>query len=495
LKKYILTCIFIFLICLAFADVKKEIENIVKKDVNSKEFQQANKLVNSFQEQGSKLADQGKYDQAMQCYLKALDKANELFGKESTAASMIYTSMGSLFLKKKKKLKAADSLVKASDIYKKSMGGMLIPHNYYVLRLHAASIYCDLKKYTVGLNILKELEKRIKQLPQKRRAKVYCLLAECYYSENKFAKAIKYCKMANKEIPNDINTDNFKARNYDIWATCLVSLGKRKEAIEKLKISLKYASQTNMSIKFIGQLLLNIGTNYMELDEYKKAKGYMFKALIKFNIIEKERDLEEGITYLYLARNARYHNKWKEAEINYVKSAKLLEKYLALRENTELNKSSLKQTEGTAFMALCIVYKWLQKCFHKNKAQIKAIEIYLKIAKWEKQYKNSIYIADIYPSLIANYIDLKKYKQALLITKEGMLNLEPLPVSSQRQSLMATFCYLDAKIMFLSGDKEKAIKKCKNALTLFKKINPRSNRVKLISKKLEEWKTKTPSKQ
>jgi hypothetical protein len=88
---------------------------------------------------------------------------------------------------------------------------------------------------------------------------------------------------------------------------------------------------------------------------------------------------------------------------------------------------------------------------------------------------------------VANYIDLKKYKQASQLIAEGKNIIEFLPESSQRQQLMATFCYLDAKVLFLSGDKGKAIRECKKALAFFKKTSPNSNITKIISKNLNKW--------
>jgi hypothetical protein len=100
---------------------------------------------------------------------------------------------------------------------------------------------------------------------------------------------------------------------------------------------------------------------------------------------------------------------------------------------------------------------------------------------------NLICVVDVYPPLVANYIDLKKYKQASQLITEGKTIVEFLPSSSQRQQLMATFCYLEAKVLFFSGDKSKAIEKCKKALAFFKKTSPNSSITTIISKNLNKW--------
>ena len=287
MKKHILIWILTISTCFAFADGKKELKKIID-NVDTKEFSNANKNIDKLQEQGKQYVSQGKFEKALECYKKALAQANKFYGKGSTASAMIYTCMGSLFLKKKEKLKAADSLMNASEIYKNSMGAMLIPHNYYVLRLHAAGIYCSMKKYTVALNVLKELENKIKQLPQKRRAKVYCFLAECYYSESKFIKAIKYCETADKEIINNVNTNDLKTKIYDIWAACLASSGKRKEAVDKFQKCMKYAVKAKRPNSFIGDVFLNTGVNYMLSEDYNNAKKNFAMALKSYQSIKKK---------------------------------------------------------------------------------------------------------------------------------------------------------------------------------------------------------------
>jgi len=347
LKKYIIILLLAVLSCFIIY-FTSYVEN------NKKTEEQINKL----QAQGYEYYSNGENEKSLAYYQKALVKAEKLYGKNSTATASIYTGMALPYIKVNKKDKAADSIFTAAEMYKKSAMGLLVPAVFYKLQLQAGGMYCDLGKTQKAFMILKQAEKDIDKLPTGKEPMLFRHLADCYHSMKQYEQAVKYCRKAIQKNDNDENTPNNLTHIYDVWGNSLVGQNKRKQAIEKLKISLKYASQANMSINFIGQLLRNIGINYMELDEYKKAKGYMFKALAKFNIIEKERFSEEGITYLYLARNARYHSKWKEAEKYYEKSAELIENSLQSLKSYGFNKIKLAKAEENAFVALCIAYKW-----------------------------------------------------------------------------------------------------------------------------------------
>jgi tetratricopeptide (TPR) repeat protein len=122
-KKYIFTWILVFITCFVFADRKEELEKTIN-NANTKEFSKANKHIDELQEQGEQYVSQGKYEKALECYKKALAESDKLFGKNSTAAASSYTAMAVPYIKMGKKIKAAESLVKASEIFKKSMGGI-----------------------------------------------------------------------------------------------------------------------------------------------------------------------------------------------------------------------------------------------------------------------------------------------------------------------------------------------------------------------------------
>jgi tetratricopeptide (TPR) repeat protein len=111
-------------------------------------------------------------------------------------------------------------------------------------------------------------------------------LANCYFRLKQDSEAISYCQKAIKTLENMTNSRiKFKmsAETYNIWGLSLSNLNQNKQAIIKFKKSLHYAYKTEMSKFFIGYELQNIATSYIELDEYTKAKKYLFKSLEEFS--------------------------------------------------------------------------------------------------------------------------------------------------------------------------------------------------------------------
>jgi tetratricopeptide (TPR) repeat protein len=229
------------------------------------------------------------------------------------------------------------------------------------------------------------------------------------------------------------------------------------------------------------------GTNYVELDDYSEAKKYLMESLVIFRQMDKSGIAWQGSAYLFLAHNARYHNKWKEAETYYEKATVLFEKILFNKnEKNEFSRKSMDM----AFIGTCKAYKWLQQCFYINKNQKKAIEVYRKV-KALKKAKNSLsLIADIYPGIISNYMDLKKYEEALFILDEGLGLYGKMQKSSEDQDQFATLWWLKANIFHLSGQCERAVLAGEKAYAEFAKNHDDNSRfLTKISSCIKDWKS------
>ena len=198
MRKIIYVVLFTGITIASFAGAKKEIQSIIKNDVSSKKFQQKNKSIDLLIEKGKKCESKKKYDQAMKCYKEALKTADKLFGEDSTAAAMVYTSMGTLFLNKGDKLKAADLFVKSADIFKKSMGAMLKPQAGKLLLLQAGFIYFESQKFKMAYQTLEKIKNDLKYLSAKEKEeyldKYYRYLALALYNERKYSKAVFFLK-------------------------------------------------------------------------------------------------------------------------------------------------------------------------------------------------------------------------------------------------------------------------------------------------------------
>ncbi|MBU8901188.1 MAG: tetratricopeptide repeat protein [Victivallales bacterium] len=196
MKKYILIWMITVTACLVFADGKKELKFIVD-NVDSKVFQEAEVRIDKLQGQAEKYSSQGKYDKALEYYHKSLVEAKRLYGENSTAAASIYTGMALPYIKMDKKLKAADSLFTASQIYKKSGGGMLRPRASRFLLMHAGYLYYDSNYTRKACKILEQAEQQ--DIPmfssaekEKRLAEFYRYLALACFKEEKYKEAIPY---------------------------------------------------------------------------------------------------------------------------------------------------------------------------------------------------------------------------------------------------------------------------------------------------------------
>ena len=315
--------------CIAFADAKKEIENCIKKDANSKQFQQANEKICFLEETGNKLTEQGKFNEAMQCYNKALVQADKLYGKESTASAMIYTCIGKLLLKKGHKLKAAESFVKASDIFKKSMGGIVTPKADRLLLIHAGFIYYNLKLFGKAWETLTKAERDISKLTPNERKKytprLYRYLAFSLYYEKKYKQAIGYLKITQKlELQQKaVNCQElavislflgealFKTKQFE---KSLSSLLKSKKYFDRCKPSTFYQFKLYLSLSLVNE---NLGKNKENLLYAKKLNDICEKF--------KSTDFKKIVGLICLA-DAMYNNNQKENAVKLMQQALMIAK-------------------------------------------------------------------------------------------------------------------------------------------------------------------------
>ena len=282
MKKYIFIVLLVCLTNNLLADAKKEIENFVKKDVGSKQFQQDDKLINSLQERGSELSRAGKYDEAMQYYQKALAKADKLYGKGSTASAMIYTSMATLFLKQKEKLKAADSLVKAADIYKFSMGEMINPNASRHLLVRAGFIYYDTNSYQQAWRTLKKAEKDIaKFTPDEKKMyipKIYRYLALSFFRDNKFERAIPYLRKSLSIESQKSPQNSMELGMINLFlGNALINIDKLEDALVCLQNSEKYFKLLKTDPIYKYKLFFSFSIAYKYLKEKEKHLYYAKK--------------------------------------------------------------------------------------------------------------------------------------------------------------------------------------------------------------------------
>ena len=334
LKKFIYAVLLTGITYVPLADASK-VEKFVKKDVNSKEFQQADKLIKPLQEQGNKLFTQGKYEDAMQCYQKALAQADKLYGKESTAAAILYTSMGTLFLKQGEKLKAADNFVIAAKIYKKSTGSMVRSQAGGFLLIRAGFIYFESQCYRMACLTLEQAQSDVKSFSTEEKEKYLPKLNEylgiAYLKEKQYKKAIPYLQKSIEYENKQLFPSKVKLSQYHLFlGEAMLETGNIRNVLNNLKESKKLAPwNSEAGFDYYLSRIFARAYKYLNSDE-----DYLSYAKQAEKIAEKFQDTDsrKTIAKLVLA-DANYKNGFIDDAINILQKAILFAQKNSINNN------------------------------------------------------------------------------------------------------------------------------------------------------------------
>ena len=283
MKNYIFICMLVVLASLAFADGKKELKKIVD-NINSKEFLNANEHINELQEEGQQYVSQGKYEKALECYKKALVESEKLFGKNSTAGAVCYFGIGSTYLNKGEKIKAADNFIIANEIYKNSAGIFVRPQATRSSLILAGALYFQADKIPKAFEILKQAEKKINQLTPTEKVTLYSYLAGCYFSMKQYNKAKKIYQKAVA-----LETNNSK---------------------DKMTVPLF-------------ELYDMLGLTYLKLKKYDKSRLYYYKLLSFSRKKHGEKSDYTASNYIVIAHSYYYEGKYEKAAEYFQKGVKI----------------------------------------------------------------------------------------------------------------------------------------------------------------------------
>lgn len=531
MKKYTVTVIIIFIVVLVAAVyIFKTVHYRTSSPISPQEFHQLERLLNAY-------IASGKYEQAAilgkksinsQRYkskfgedyqlhmmtgfafytIKQFDEAEKVYQKlipsifmmSNSQLSCYYLYRGRLLQSQGRMEKAVDILLQAAKINDKTYLGSI----YTTLGV----VYLDMHKDEDALAVLnRRLNFTIKEYGanSEETAESYFWLGRAYLLMKKLSQAKKFFNESIAMLHNHqselailayLNLADI-ANIYDKdKAQALGFLHKAQDANNRLAQPIDEHQQpikAEMSPMRLGQILLNLGLCSMNLNNDKEAEKYFLKSLTPFNNINGNNLFWQGTAYLYLAHSAQYHKKWKEAEKYYEQTAELLEKYLGFYQND--GSGELHDQIESAFTTLCLSYKWLQRCFCVNQTQSKALVIYEKIKRLKTDYPNSTLVADIYPGLVSNFMDLEKYEDSLKLANEAIDLYSSMKLSPEEQDQVATLWWLKANIFHLTGKLEKAIQAGKKAYTEFAKNHSENSRyLKKISSCLKDWEASSKTK-
>lgn len=342
LKKYLFVVLLLCLTSNLFADGKKELKKIVE-NVNSKEFLNANEHIDKLQEQGQQYVSQGKYEKALECYKKALAESEKLFGRNSTATASSYTAMAVPYIKIGKNLKAADSLVKASEIFNKSAGKLVRPRAARLLLMRAGFIYYDANSYKQAWETLKKAEKDIaKFTPDEKRTympRFYRYLALAFFRDNKFEKAIPYLKKSLSVESQKKSQNNIELGMINLFlGNALINIDKFEDALVYLQNAEKYfkSPKTAPNYKYKLFFSFSIACKYLK----KKEKHlYYAKKLNEASSNLAQNDYRRVMAKVILADSMNAIN-------NKTSALKVMQEALTLAKKQKISPQRFKRLNG-----------------------------------------------------------------------------------------------------------------------------------------------------
>ena len=514
MKKYIFILFYLVSASLLFADAKDELKKTIK-NINSKEFSKANEHIDELQEQGKQYVSQGKYEKALESYKKALAESDKLFGKNSTAAASSYTFMATPYIKMGKKIKAAESLVKASEIFKKSMGGMLRPKAGRFLLIHAGFLYFDSQYYRMAYLTLEQAQSDIKSLPAEEKEKYLPQFNEylgiAYLRENEPGKAIPYLqKYLNYEKENMFADDNKLALCNLFLGEAFLENGEFKKALKYLMESenisksiqtgtaqkfllyncfartFKYLKQPKEYYKFADKALKaaesfdeSDGRKITGIISYADASYSIGKITQAKNKLNKARLLakKESISEKLRTRIANLNNLWQakgrnsnKAEIAYWKGRVLFDEemlddaFSSLLQALKYEKQKTKKN----YQLLCKINFWLGEISFQFGEWKKSVEFLETALQYTKKYDfdRDFYIK-LTETLSTAYLMTKNYKFGLRYALEAYSNYK----NKYGNKTIKAGIHLSG-IGFLYdklGQKDKAVASFEKALIILKK--------------------------
>lgn len=353
----------VLLACLTgplLADTGKEIESFVEKGINSKEFQQVDELIKSLQEQGRKLSRQGKYEKALGCFRKALEQADKLYGKNSIAAAVCYTGIGSTYFRKGEKIKTADNFVIAGEIYKKSPGTLVKSHASIFLLIQAGFLYFEARYNRMAYQVLEQAEKNINLLSPEEKEK-YLPRFNRYFGiaclrEKEYKKAIPYLQKALAYENGNIFVNNDYLTEYHLFiGEALLETGECQKALIHLYESEKASKsiKTELGYKFYLCSCLARAHKYLN----SNGKYLLFaKEAAKVSDLFVNSDSRKTIGKIILA-DANYRNG------NKVQAESILKNAMNLAKNNNLSDELLSRIKNLDNL-------WQVESQNHNKAEI-----------------------------------------------------------------------------------------------------------------------------
>ncbi|MGB5238690.1 MAG: adenylate/guanylate cyclase domain-containing protein [Flavobacteriaceae bacterium] len=200
--------------------------------------------------------------------------------------------------------------------------------------------------------------------------------------------------------------------------------GMRRNALEYLEQSLKYADKSNPL--YVDNLRM-IGEAYLEFDNYELSEEYLREAI--YVAIKLKSNKELGRAYNILADNLYEQRKYEEARTNYEKS-------LDLAKTTEV------------YYDLANAYEGLTNVYAKRNDFRNAFTYQRQLAQIKDSIKNKDYIKAV--SLLGVQFDLEtKEKEISLLNADN--NLKELQIEKDARSKQLLFIILGLFIAIIAG--------------------------------------------
>ncbi|OPJ55444.1 tetratricopeptide repeat protein [Alkalithermobacter paradoxus] len=351
---------------------------------------------------------------------------------------------GEIYIKSKDFEKAKEEIYKAIDISKEYE----LNENFAKAKYLLGVVYFAEKNYEVAIDMLQQsLLSNVKISNIDGMIRCYIELGKIYMKEKLYKVSLsKFVQVENIFKEHDIKNYEIEKELYTNIAYCYMKLGDNSKSLQYAK-EVEVIDEKVKNIINKGNNLLLIGSNFLDVGDYDKAKEYLNEAVKIFE--EENKKNEQALTYLKVSKIYSKLQKDEEA-LEYIKKAYIIKREYEDEEVVEILFEYIKKlihfgdfenAKRYSKRALSISIKLKDKTLeykslkyyskvHKQEGNMEAaIEIMKKCLDIASQMNDKKKLANIYFELadvysnISKEEELKYYSKGIKLYKElGIIN-------------------------------------------------------------------------
>jgi len=300
---------------------------------------------------------EGDYDEAFECYNKALGYAME--GKEDASTAYVYGSIAILYNSQGKTVTALDYFLKALSLYEK---GETVKHKsqQIVMLTNIGTLHLGLENLDLAIQFFEKAEKLAKELDYSEGImQIYYNFGRIYLQKKEYVKALNYA-LKSLELSHSFNNKRYECGNLGLLA--LINKTGFKDLVKAEGYANEYlavAKQMNFP-QLLKGAWHTLATVYFEQKRYTESEAADLTAL-KIDSISP--DLAFYINYNLGMANMYLGNKEKATYY--------------LEKSMDINKELTNKTSQNMFLDLETKYET-----EKKEARIASLEKERRLYSW-----------------------------------------------------------------------------------------------------------------